>query len=198
MRTDSQVFDQILAFANLAYLAEDTLTQVLLDKDGRIAPLPPPCDVGYLTPQPGPAEFAETINEIFWCSNNIAKGLWRGELPYVKFMFDSIVRESILKMLAWYAAMGHGWALDSGKFGKWLEKYLPGALWQAYLRTYAGAGEAENWEALFAALALVRQIGQELAQALGYSYPLEDDRRMLIYLRAVRALPKDAVSYDGL
>lgn len=185
------------ALSNLAHLGEDTLTRVLLDKDLRLAPLPPPSDAGYFLPKPSPQEFAAALNEIFWCSNNIAKGLWRGELAYVKSMFDSVVREPLVLLLSWYAAWQHDWALDTGKFGKWLQRFLPAEVWQAYLQTYAGAGEAENWEALLAALALVRRVGQELAAALGYAYPLEDDQRMIVYLRTVRALPKDARSYDG-
>ena len=39
--------------ANLAHLSDDTLALVLLDKDGQIAPLPPPSDNGYLTARPG-------------------------------------------------------------------------------------------------------------------------------------------------
>jgi aminoglycoside 6-adenylyltransferase len=169
----------------------------LLDKDQRIAPLPPPSDSGYFTPKPTPKEFAEAVNEIFWCSNNIAKGIWRDELPYAKAMYDTIVRDPILTLLAWYAAMQHGWKLNTGKFGRRLKYYLPPDIWEAYLKTYAGVGYPETWQALFEALALVRRIGQELAEALGYAYPLDDDRRMHEYLRRVRNLPKDAASYDA-
>lgn len=184
------------ALAELAYVAEDTLAMVLLDKDQRIAPLPPPSDSGYYTPKPSPREFAEAVNEIFWCSNNIAKGIWRDELPYAKAMYDMVVREPILNLLAWYAAMQHGWKLNTGKFGRRLKCYLPPEIWEAYVKTYAGVGYPETWEALFVALAVVRKVGQELAGNLGYAYPLEDDRRMIEYLRRVRELPKNAVSYD--
>jgi aminoglycoside 6-adenylyltransferase len=182
---------------NLAYLTEDTLTVVLLDKDGRIPPLPPPSDSGYYTPRPTQKEFAEAVNEIFWCSNNIAKGIWRDELAYVKAMYDVIVREPLLKLLAWYAAELHGWQVDSGKFGKWLKKYLPAEIWESYVRTYSGADYAETWAALFEALSLTRKIGPVVAQALGYPYPYEDDERTVAYLRQVQSLPPDATSFDG-
>jgi len=184
------------ALSELAYIAEDTLTVVLLDKDQRIAPLPPPSEAGYYTHKPSPKEFAEAVNEIFWCSNNIAKGIWRDELPYAKAMYDVVVRDPILKMLAWYAAMLHNWMLNTGYFGRRLKRYLPQEIWESYEKTYTGAGYAETWEALFEALRLVRKVGLELASNLGYEYPLEDDRRMNEYLRRVKNLPKDAVSYD--
>ena len=184
------------ALSELAYLAEDTLTVVLLDKDQRIAPLPLPSDSGYFTAKPSRKEFAEAVNEIFWCSNNIAKGIWRDELPYAKAMYDVVVRDPILKMLAWYAAMLHDWKLNTGKFGRRLKYYLPPEIWEAYVKTYAGAGYPETWDALFEALGLVRKVGLELAENLDYAYPLEDDRRVNEYLQRVRALPKDALSYD--
>jgi aminoglycoside 6-adenylyltransferase len=185
------------ALSELAYVAEDTLAVVLLDKDQRIPLLPPPSDSGYYTPKPSAKEFAEAANEIFWCSNNIAKGIWRDELPYAKAMYDVVVRDPILNLLAWYAAMQHGWKLNTGKFGRRLKYCLPPEIWEAYEKTYAGVGYPETWEALFVALALVRRVGLELAENLGYAYPLEDDRRMNEYLRRVRDLPKDAKSYDG-
>ena len=186
----------ISALSELAYVAEDTLAVVLLDKDQRIAPLPPPSDTGYYAPKPSRKEFNEAVNEVFWCSNNIAKGIWRDELPYAKAMYDVVVRDPILKMLAWYAAMQHDWKLNPGKFGRWLKLFLPPDIWDAYVKTYAGIGYPETWDALFEALALVRKIGIELAEDLGYTYPLDDDRRTIEYLRRVRSLPKDAKSYE--
>ncbi len=181
----------------LAHIAEDTLTTVLLDKDGRIPPLPPASDAGYIVRKPERKEFDETVNEIFWCSNNIAKGIWRDELPYARYMFDTIVREPVVKLLTWYAAMRHGWAICTGSYGKWLKRFLPAEIYADYCRTYAGPGYAETWDALFTALDLVGRIGPELAEHLGYAYPHEDARRVLAYLRRVRALPPDAVSFDG-
>ncbi len=182
---------------NLAYLTEDTLTVVLLDKDQRIPPLPPSSDAGYHVRKPTAKEFAEATNEIFWCSTNVAKGIWRDELPYAKAMFDVIVRDCVLKLLAWYAAMQHGWGIGTGYFGKWLKKYLPGEVWESYVKTYAGAEYEEIWQALFETARLTRKIGLELAHELGYAYPLEDDRRTVAYLQQVRLLPKDAISFDG-
>lgn len=183
---------------NLAYLQEDALTVVLLDKDQRIPSLPPPSDGGYIEKRPSRKEFDEAINEVFWCANNIAKGIWRDELTYVKVMFDSVIRDAmVIKMLGWYAAMLHGWAISSGKFGKWLKKYLPAEDWEAVVKIYAGADYNEIWDALFAMCALVRTIGLKLADDLGYVYPIEDDQRTMEYLRQVRALPKSAASFGS-
>jgi aminoglycoside 6-adenylyltransferase len=180
----------------LAYLGEDSLTAVLLDKDGVIPALPPPSEAGYLTTIPTRKEWNEAVNEVFWCSNNIAKGIWRDELPYVKYMYDSIVRDAVQKVLTWYAGMRGRWKVNSGTYGKWLRRFLPGDIWEAYAATYPGSSYAEIWDALFHMLALTRRVGQELAESLGYDYPLEDDRRTVAYLEHVRSLPQDALSFD--
>lgn len=178
-----------LAFDPLALagrVGEDSLARVLLDKDGRIPPLPPESDRGYHITRPDARLFAETLNEIFWCANNTARGLWRGELAYHKYMQESIVRPCLVRLLEWYAAMQHGWTIGTGSYGKWLRRYLPPGLWAAFTRTCAGAEDDDCWLALFATCRLARQVGLPLAEHLGYPYPLEDDRRVLAYLEWVR------------
>jgi aminoglycoside 6-adenylyltransferase len=174
---------------------DDSLTLVLLDKDQAIRQLPPPSDANYLTKRPTRDEFDETTNEFWWCSTNVAKGIWRDELCYVKWMYEVIVRECIIKMLAWYLGIKHDWNLYPGDHGKWFKKFLPLELWESYEKTYAGADYEAIWASLFEAGCLVRKIGIEIAEALGYEYPIEDDARVTEYLQKVRSLPKDAQSF---
>ena len=182
----------------LPHLPNDSMTMVLLDKDGQVPPIPSTSDSGYITARPTEKEWNEAVNEIFWCSNNMAKGIWRDELPYVKYMYESIIRDALLKVVTWYAASRHGWQINPGYFGKWLQRFLPAEIWEQYRATYSGANYAEIWDSLFTALALTRKIGQELADSLGYTYPLEDDIRTVAYLQHVRSLPPDAVSFDEI
>lgn len=179
----------------LAYVADDSLAEVLLDKDNRIPPLPPASDRSYLIQKPARKAFDEAVNEVFWCSGNVAKGIWRDELAYAHSMLDTIIRPQILKLLEWYAAMQHGWSISTGAYGKWLQKFLPPEVWDLYTRTYAGADYEALWEALFAACRLARLTGVPLAEHLGVAYPFEDERRMVAYLQRVRTLPPSTVDY---
>jgi aminoglycoside 6-adenylyltransferase len=165
---------------------DDSLTMVLLDKDNIIPQLDPPSDRSYLTRKPTEKQFDEAVNEFWWCSTNVAKGLWRAELPYVKYMFDVVVRNSMVALLAWYAGMNNGWRVNTGKAGKWLEKHLPSEIWNSYVKTYAGSDYEEIWEALFEAGRLTHAVGTELADHLGYHYPFEDERKVTEYLRRIR------------
>lgn len=174
---------------------DDSLTKVLLDKENAIRELEPPSDLSYVTHRPSQADYDDITNEFWWCSTNVAKGLWRDELSYAKFMMDVPVRDSMLMMLSWYVGMQHGWCVNTGKAGKWLQKYLPEDIWNSFVRAYAGSDRDEMWDALMEAGRLTRTVGTALADHLGYTYPMEDDTRVTEYLMRVRSLPKDAEGY---
>ncbi len=174
---------------------DDSLTVVLLDKDHRLPALPLPSEAIYLTEKPSRMVFDETTNEFWWCSTNVAKGIWRDELSYAKFMYEVIVQDQLIKMVSWYIACRKDWNVNSGYHGKWIKKFLEPELYDSLQKTYAGGDYEAMWEALFEAGRLFRTIGMEVAGALGYTYPLQDDQRVSEYLRRVRSLPADAVDF---
>ena len=99
-------------------------------------------------------------------------------------------------MVSWYIGMKHDWEINTGSYGKWFRKYLPAELWRSFEKTYSGYEYEEMWDAVFGASQLFRKIGVEVAEILGYEYPVQDDERVSEYLKKVRTLPKDASSYD--
>jgi aminoglycoside 6-adenylyltransferase len=48
----------------------------------------------------------------------VAKGLWRGEIPYAKYMLDSVIREQLMKMLTWHVGISTGFTQSPGKHGR--------------------------------------------------------------------------------
>lgn len=188
-----------LSFAIMDQMAsclEDSLTVILLDKDQCIPALPAPNESSYITSKPDQAEYDLMVNEFWWVSTYVAKGLWRNEMVYAKHMFDVIVRDCLNKMVNWYVAMQHDWKINTGKFGKRFGKLLPPDQWQALLATYAGSGEEENWQALLNAVQLMRKMSIAVAEDLGYTYPMDEDERVTLYLQKVKNLPSDAQSFD--
>lgn len=177
-------------------LNEDSLTLVLLDKDNRYSGIPAPNDSSYITKKPTKEEYDLMTNEFWWVSTYVAKALWRNEIVSAKYLFEVIVRDCLNKMINWYIAMQYNWQINVGKMGKNFEKLLPPALWQELLATYPGAEEEEIWQALFNAGDLMRHVAIPAAQNLGYTYPRHDDERVSRYIRQVKALPKDAKSFD--
>ncbi|HEY0603482.1 MAG TPA: aminoglycoside 6-adenylyltransferase, partial [Herpetosiphonaceae bacterium] len=182
----------LVPISALAAFTVDSLSQVLLDKDGLLPPLGPPSDGDYLPRPPSAQAFADCCNEFWWVSLGVAKGLWRDELPYAKHIFERFVREQLMKMLSWYVGVKTGFARSPGKFGKYLKQELEPELWQLLEQTYADASSAASWDALFAMCALFRITALHVAAEYGFAYPAGDDQRVSAHLAHVRSLPRDA------
>ncbi len=173
-------------------LRSDSLTQVLLDKDGLLPDYPPPSDTGYLPTPPSARAFFDCTNEFWWCCPYVAKGLWRREIPYAKEMLDLIVREQLMKMLRWYVGVRTAFQKSPGKMGKYLEACLEPDLWQLLLKTYSDADYDHTWDSLLAMGDLFRRVSIPVAQHFGYAYPYGEDERVTAHLHHVRRLPRDA------
>ncbi len=170
----------------------DSLAVLLLDKDGVVGPLEPASERDYLPQPPTAKQFANCCNEFWWVCPYVAKGLWRQEILYARYMLDRVVREQLMQMLAWYIGVQTGFALNPGKLGKYFQRYLEPELWQMLERTYAGAGYDDTWEALLTMGSLFERIAVPLAGHFGFDYPAGDARRVRAHLEHVRRLPRDA------
>ncbi len=170
----------------------DSLSVVLLDKDGLIPPLPAPNDSSYLPQPPTVKQFADCCNEFWWCSPYVAKGLWRGQITYAKAILDQNLREQLMKMLAWYVGVQTGFSKSPGYLGKNLERVLEPELWAMLMATYSGATYDQTWDALFAMGSLFRRAARCVADHFTFAYPSSDAERVTAHLRHVRLLPHDA------
>ncbi len=180
--------------ANLGEVLKDSLSMVLLDKDGLIPPLPAPGESSYLPRAPTAKQFADCCNEFWWCSPYAAKGLWRGQITYAKAILNEYLREQLMKMLAWYVGVKTGFSKGPGYLGKNLEKSLEPELWDLLLSTYSDASYEHTWDALFSMTDLFRRVAMYVAESFDFGYPYEDDERVSAHLRHVRLLPADAES----
>jgi aminoglycoside 6-adenylyltransferase len=178
--------------ALLSELERDSLSVLLLDKDGIIEPFPPADESDYLPQRPTAKAFGDCCNEFWWVSTYVAKGLWRGEIIYAKGMMDLIVREQLNQVLMWHIGIKTGFSCNPGKFGKHFELYLEPDLWNRLLQTYSGANYDQTWDALLTMGDLFRDAALTIAEDLGLDYPHEDDRRVSAHLQHVRSLPKGA------
>ncbi|RPI87636.1 MAG: aminoglycoside 6-adenylyltransferase [Chloroflexi bacterium] len=173
----------------------DSLTVLLLDKDNRAPDLPPPTDKDYLVKPPTAGMFADCCNEFWWVSIMVAKGLWRKETTYALESLNKLVRPMLFTMLEWQIGTRTEFSVNVGKFGKYLEKYLPENCRQEFLSTFSRANDDEIWNALFTACGLFRRTAIEVADHFGYLYPLEDDSRVSAFLLHIQELPPGALSF---
>lgn len=175
------------------FVGQDSLSKLLLDKDNCLEEFPPASDKDYLVKKPTEKEFLDCCNEFWWCSTNIAKGLWREELSYAKGMLEGPVRDMFIVMLEWYIGMKTDFTVNTGKFGKHFEQYIEEDMWEQFKWTFSNAEYENIWESFFVMGDLFREVANEIANTYEYQYPQDDDK-VTNYLKHVKALPKDSTS----
>ncbi|PPA70985.1 aminoglycoside 6-adenylyltransferase [Jeotgalibacillus proteolyticus] len=178
--------------AMLEGYGEDKLTLPLLDKDECLPKIPPPSNQDYHVQKPAEGEFISYTNDFWWCLQNVAKGIWRDEVPYAKRMFEETTRRSLDLMAGWWIGIQTDFGVSTGKMGKYLKMYLPEEYWCMYKKTYSGADPEEMWGSVFAACELFRILAADVAEHFHFSYPAADDTNMTKYLKRVKELPADA------
>jgi aminoglycoside 6-adenylyltransferase len=163
--------------------------RVLLDKDGRTTGWAPATHRAHIPSPPTSDEYRAIVEEFWWSTTYVAKGLWRGEIVFAKFALDTDAKLGALRpMLEWLVEFGRDWSWKPGAYGRGLEQALPPDLRAELEATYVGAGVEESWEALFRTTALFRRAAREVADALGFEYPQDVDDGISAQLERVRTL----------
>jgi aminoglycoside 6-adenylyltransferase len=191
--TDGNRIDLTIApLEKLAEFIQDSLTEVLLDKDGLVNILPPANDSDYLPQPPTIKAFSDCCNEFWWVCPYVAKGLWRGEILYAKNFLDHTVRAQLMKMLTWYAGMRTQFSQSPGKNGKYLQNHLEPNVWEKLLGTFSDADIEHTWSALFTTCDLFREVAIQVAEHFAFDYPHDDDQRVSAHLKHIKDLPREA------
>lgn len=173
--------------AALEEYTSDTLTVPLLDKDRILPPIPPSNDCGYWVRKPTRQQYDGCCNEFWWCLNNVAKGIVRDQLPYAMRIYIQVVHVELDHMLEWYVGLQHQFQISTGKWGKYLKKYLPADWYDSLTHTYADGSYEHLWDAIFTACELFRLAAGQVGDSLGFSYNRQDDENMMRYLQAMRS-----------
>jgi aminoglycoside 6-adenylyltransferase len=174
-------------------LGQDSLSVLLLDKDGILEPFTPPSDHDYLPKPPNAKEFFNCCNEFWWVAPYVAKGLWRQEITYAKHNLEHYLRDQLMNMLTWQVGIKTEFSRSPGKNGKYLKRYLEPEIWEMLLKTYSDASFENTWDALETMSTLFRQTAIGVAEHFGYKYLYGDDQRVSAHLKHVRFLPKNAL-----
>lgn len=168
-----------------------TMTIILLDKDNQF-PQKPCSDEAYWVQRPDQAHFTSTCNDFWWCLQNVVKGIWRGELPYAKDMFDNVVRSCLNTMCDWAIAYPHDFHISTGKQGKYYPTLLHKEEWALYAATYSNADPVDFYKAIDAGCELFSMMAKRTAAALQLSYCHEEEQAMRCYIDMVKTLDPEA------
>jgi aminoglycoside 6-adenylyltransferase len=172
--------------------------RLLLDKDNLTYGLKQPTYSAYIPVRPSNEIYQKWIEDFFSDVPYVAKCLRRGELLPLKWCLDYDMKHVYLRqMLEWKIGLDSNWSIPVGSLGKGLKKQLPSELWAQLENCYAGAGIAENGEALFRTVILFRRVAMEVGEGLGYTYPLELDQRVTAYVQMMQHM-QERQGKDGI
>lgn len=171
--------------AMLEEYRKEKLTVLLLDKDNGMPQIPPPTDADYHVKRPTEPLYISCCNDFWWCLQNVAKGMGRDELPYVKQMFESVIRDQLDTMVAWWIGIQHDFKVSVGKMGKYYKNYLPESYYDMYKQTYSDSNYEHIWKSVFVTCDLFRALAQDVAKHSEFTYAVQDDTNMMEYLKRV-------------
>lgn len=176
----------------LKEIKNDRLCKILLDKDGCLPDMPEATDEDYWIQKPIEGQFLDTCNEFWWCLNNVAKGLWREEIPYVMDMLNYCVRPQLIRIIGWKIGFETNFTVSIGKSGKYMYRFLDTQKWNVFLKTYPSGNVDNIWEAIFIMCDLFNDAANDLADKIKFSYNQIEADNSLKFLMDVKNLPKDA------
>ena len=168
------------------------LYRVLVDKDNLLPSEPVKSEEIYWVKKPTPEQFHDTCNEFWWCLNNVAKGLWRKEIPYVMDMVNIYVRPMLTRIVEWKIGVDNHFSVSAGKCAKYMERYVSEDIYRRYLATYSSAETEAIWDSVLGMCDLFHEIAAELSEAMEYPYDDTEAENGRAYLEHVRRLPEDA------
>lgn len=156
-------------------------TRVLVNKDGNAAQISAHISSAEPSPRrpPGEHEFLGVIYDFLYHSVWTVKKLGRGELWTAKFCLDSYMKSKcILRMMEWHARASKGWTYDTWYDGRFLEEWADPYVLKGLRETFAHYDEADIRRGLLATMSFFRKIAMEIAEKLGFSYPIELDKQV--------------------
>lgn len=148
--------------------------EILIDKVGLCKGLQHPTYEVSIIKEPSEEEFQKIVADFFWDVTYLPKCLVRGDLFYLKFMVEKIIRvEYFIPMIEWYIGSKNQWDVTTNKYGRLFKKYLNTAEWEELGATFAGADMEENWIACGKLIDIFDRMAQAVSKVQGYFYDLD-------------------------
>lgn len=148
--------------------------EVLFDKEGLCSGLQQPSYEVSIIKEPTEEEFQKIVADFFWDVTYLPKCLVRGDLFYLKFMVEKIIRvEYLIPMIEWYIGSKNQWKVTTNKYGRLFNKYLSTTEWDELEVTFAGADMDENWKACGNMIDIFDRMAQAVSKVQGHFYDLD-------------------------
>lgn len=180
----------------LKTIYSDSLMKILLDKDGVKPPLDEPSERTHYIQKPTVEEFEVLLNDVWWYQIEVAKAIYRDELPLAKGVYDGVLMTLIITLLSWKIGLRYDWKVDIGRRGRWLKRYLSESLYSDFIHLYPTKGYISLWERLFCMGPFINKIASELSRELGFPYSEKQGQLVTKFVHRINSLPDNATDFN--
>lgn len=159
-------------YAFEAYLNWESTVQIVMDLDHRLQVQPIPNEQSFIIQKPSEQDFFECTNEFFWVATYVAKGILRHQFMYAAKHLE-IIREELLRMIAWSISELHLERVNLGNAYKYLHEYMDEQDFEELRTTYAISSSTAQKDALQTMITLFERYAKPLAESYNYNYSEE-------------------------
>lgn len=160
--------------------------KVLLDKDDAYAYLEQEASGQFNIEKPSNMEFFNTCNEFWWLSLNVAKGLCREELMYVKYFMEHLQMDMFLKMLSWKIGYEYSFAISTGKAHKYLKRYLTDEELNRLHQMLPSGAYEDIWKSLVQMGTWFNELAVYISSVFSFTYNELEAMNVLTQIRKMR------------
>jgi aminoglycoside 6-adenylyltransferase len=154
---------------------------VLLDKEGLSTSLPAATGAFPLSAAPTQDQFNKTVEEFWFEATHMPRYLARHDLWVVKFR-DWTMKEDLLEMLEWHAAISSADRVDTWHIGTRMIEWADQTTWAELDSVFGRFDQADAWRALLATTDLFARLSRETARGNGLIYPTDLENNVRRYL----------------
>ena len=176
----------------ISEVLSDSLSVILLDKDGLLGNINPPDESGYFPSKPSSKQFNDCCNEFWWVNPYVAKALWRKQTPYARHILEHYLRKELSKMKMWYFGIKTGFCMSPGKSGSNMDKYMEPEIKYHIDASYPRLDDCEIWDALYAMGKAFRIMAVFVAEKSGFEYNKTEDENVTTFIHHIHNLPQGA------
>lgn len=133
---------------------------------------------------PAPSDFTALVNRMGLDAIKAAKFIRRHDLWRAKQLVDCELKQHLLTMLEWHAAVQQD-RRNVWYDGRFLSEWADPQAVAELPATFAAYAAADLQRALFATLELFRRLAHRVAQQLGYAYPIQTDQFAENHIRSM-------------
>ena len=151
--------------------------RIVMDKDGLAQKLPPPLKTPPSVRKPNKDTFDFEVRTFWYGALYVSKQIRRRNLWVVKFR-DWTMKETLLKIMEWYAQVTHNWEIDTWFGGHHIQAWVDDQTMHELHNVFGHFDSDDSWQALFATMNLYRRLATHVANDLGFNYPAELDQKV--------------------